>query len=346
MLQRFTSRRSMILGITLICVAAFPVGAEQLTPPELSDVMGIDGATAKRGAPVITDILMVDPALSDTYPNLAGGISDVNGDGVDPSDPRFVDSVEIISIGQNPPRPAYFPSCPTCFALKAVEFGNTGVLPQDSAGLIYLNDVLDPTEWIFQVATINPSLVDDNGRLTGFDYREQHQDFESRAVIGDVEGQILFLDQNGDGVHDVWRVNHAGDMAGGGYGPPPFVLDVDIVTVDLNEDGKMDVVTFNDFFNVWDQLGGNSGDLEGAQPYLSLSDDPTEPSMRSVVFDNDAMDSATVAGGALPVVAPLAGVRQQIAAIPALSRWGMGVLLTCMALAGWVVLRRCGIAGA
>ncbi len=343
MLQRCVLNRLLILGFILIGIAVVPAGAEILVPPDPSDVMGIDWAAAKQGAP-ITDILMVDPLLSDSYPNLAGGASDIEGDGVDPSDPPFVDSVEIISIGQNPPRPAYFPACPTCFALKALEFGNTGVLPPDSAGLIFVDNVEQPTEWIFQVAMINPDLVDGNGRMTGFDYLEQHQAFESRQVVGNVEGQIEFLDQNGDGVHDVWRVNHVGDTSGGGFGPPPFVLDLDIVTADLNDDGKMDVVSFNDFFSIWDQMGGNSGDLEGAQPYLPLVDDPTQSGMRTVVFDDAAMDSATVAGGPLPVMAPVAGIRRQLAAIPALSRWGMGVFLTCLALVGWVVLRRCGIA--
>ena len=347
MLQRFVSRRSVILGITLMCLATFPAGAEKLTPPELSDVLGVDGASAVRGGPLVTNILMVDPALSDTYPNLAGGISDVEGDGVDPSDPPFVDGVEIISIGTNSPRPAYYPYCPSCGALKALEFGNSGgALPPDSAGLIFVDNPDQPTQWFFQVAMVNQGMVDGHGRMTGFDYIEQIQLFESRQVISNIEGQIQFLDQNGDGVHDVWRVDHAGDTSGGGRGPAPFVLDIDIITEDLNDDGKMDIVSFNDFFNVWDQMGGNSSDLEGAQPYLPLIDDPTEQGMRTMVFNDDAMDSATVAGGPLPVMAPVAGVRQQIAAIPTLSRWSMGVFLTCLALVGWMVIRRCIISAA
>ena len=347
MLQRFVSRRSIILGITLICAAALPAGAVQLTAPELSDVLGADGIVRQPG-PLIPDLFMVDPALAATYPNLPGGISDINGNGVDPSDPPYVEGVEIISIGTSSPRPAYFPYCDSCVALKALEFGNTGgVLPPDSAGLIFTDNPDQPSVWWYQVVMVNQGMVDGQGRLTGFDYFEQIQLVPSRQVISNIEGKFQFLDQNGDGVHEVWRVDHAGDTSGGGRGPAPFVFDIDIITEDLNDDGKMDIVSFNDFFAVWDQLGGWSSELEGAQPYLPLVDDPTEPGLRTIVFNDDALMSATVAGGPPPLIAPVSGARpQQMAAIPALSRWGMGVFLTCLALAGWVVIRRCIIAAA
>jgi len=229
--------------------------------------------------------------------------------------------------------------------LRAVEFGGTSpFLPPNSAGAIFVDDDQQPTEFIYQVALLNPSLVDSYGRLTGFDYLEQHQSYGGggdRQVLGNVEGTVTFLDPNGDGNHNVWRVDHAGDTVGpsGVYGPPPFVLDIDVVVADLNGDGVPDAATFNDFFNVWDQLRGNTGDLSGPV-YLPLSDDPDEPGKRTVAFNSVALDSATVAGGPLPRIAPIAGAPRQPPAIPALGSWGMVALLGLMSALGWFVLRR------
>jgi hypothetical protein len=160
-------------------------------------------------------------------------------------------------------------------------------------------------------------------------------------VIGNVEGEVTFLDPDGDGNHDVWRVDHQGDSVGppGVYGPPPFVLDIDVVTVDLDGDSVPDAATLNDFFGVWEQLTGDPEDPAG-QVYLPLVDDPDEPEKRTLMFDSASLDSATVAGGPLPRVAPIAGVPSRIPGVPALEGWGMALLLGVMAVIAWCLLRR------
>ncbi len=339
------------LALAVVVGAAIPaIAATAAEPVTRADVLGVDGNHAKTIARV-SSILMVDPAIAGTYPNLAGGACDEAGNGLDGSDQRFVDDVAIVTIPGASSRPGYMPECPSCSRDRAVEFGNTSpFLAADSAGTIYTQDYY-PYNYVYQVAEIDPSLVDEHGRLTGFTYYEQHEAAEvptkgKGSILGQSEGRVRFLDPDGDGDHDLWRVEHAGQTVGtpGEYGPAAFTLDIDIVTADLNGDGKHDVATVNDLFDVWGQLTGNPDDLQG-QVYLPLVDAPGDPGMRTIRFNDTALDSATVAGGPLPIIAPVAGgVRAP--AIPTAGSWGVALLLALMAVVGWSLLRRGGLAAA
>jgi hypothetical protein len=226
-----------------------------------------------------------------------------------------------------------------------VEFGNTSpFLPANSAGAIFVDDDIAPTEFIFQVALLDPTLVDANGRLTGFDCIEQHADFVTSALLGNVVGTVFFIDTTGDGVVDLWRVDHDGDTVNPGsspYGPAPFVLDADFVLADLTSDGIPDVASVADFLSIWGQLRG--GNPPAGNVWLPLFDDPTEPGARTFVFDDDALDSATVAGAPLPIVAPLFRGASAIQ-VPVLGGWGMAALMTLLGLLGWRVLRQSAVA--
>ena len=334
-----TIRLVVFAAVIIPCVGVGMASAQLAAQPiDLAAVEGIEAST--RQVPLVTSVMMVAPEVQSSFPNLAGGVADVQGNGVDSNDPRFLDGVEIITI-PGTPRPAYFPVGPSCTLNRAVEFGNTSpFLPADSAGAIFVDNDEVPTEFIYQVALIDPSLVDAYGRLLGFDYLEQHLEYGSpeRQVLGNVEGQVMFMDTDGDGNHDVWRVDHQGDTIGN-YGPPPFVLDIDVVPVDLDGDTVPDAATLNDFFGVWAQLTGNPGDPQG-QVYLPLVDDPDEPGKRTLMFDSTSLDATTVAGADLPRIAPIAGLPSRIPGIPALDGWGMAVLLALMSALALYFLRR------
>jgi hypothetical protein len=123
---------------------------------------------------------------------------------------------------------------------------------------------------------------------------------------------------------------------------PPFILDVDFVTEDLNDDGTADVIGLASFFDVWSDLQGDPEDPAGAV-YLPLVDHPTRAG-RTIRFDDDALQSSVVAGGPLPVPVPLGsglgGGGGGVLEIPTLGSWGMSLLLLLLALGGWWSLRR------